>query len=335
MNTPVGFVPQVGVRLSKRDKLQTVLTRLGIIRNDYTVAPGLYCVGSPDGDSPVLVTANYKLSFDSLRKELNSTDAWILVLDTRGINVWCAAGKGLFSHTELIRQVHLSRLESVVNHRELILPQLGATGVSARQVKSGSGFRCVWGPVRAEDIPAFLENGRKGEPAMRRVSFSLKERVELIPVEFTNLGKMTLIILALSFVLSGIGPGIYSLSAAWSRGLPAAWSFVAGALIGTVAVPVLLPLIPGKAFALKGGLAGIVFGGAFLLAGPWLLSSFEYLALFLWILVISSFLAMNFTGSTPYTSPSGVEKEMKRAMPLQGAGLVLSLIFWIGAGFLG
>lgn len=132
--------------LSLKDKWQTLGTRLGFIRNKYAVAPGLYCVGTPDRDSPVLVTANYKLSFDSLRRELAGIAAWVLVLDTRGINVWCAAGKELFSHAELIRQVRLSRLETMVNHRELILPQLGATGVSAREVKKKCGFKCIWGP---------------------------------------------------------------------------------------------------------------------------------------------------------------------------------------------
>lgn len=326
-------VPQVNTMLSLKDKRQTLGTRLGFIRNKYAVAPGLYCVGTPDRDSPVLVTANYKLSFDSLRRELAGIAAWVLVLDTRGINVWCAAGKELFSHAELIRQVRLSRLETMVNHRELILPQLGATGVSAREVKKKCGFKCIWGPVRATDIPRFLQNGKTGDPAMRRVSFNLRERIELIPVEITNLGKIGLVILGLCFALSGIGPDIFSLSAAWSRGLVAVWAFIVGVLVGTVVVPVLLPVIPGKAFSLKGALAGALFGGMFLSGGPWSLSPLESLALFLWILVLSSFLAMNFTGSTPYTSPSGVEKEMKRAMPLQGIGLILGLVLWIGAGF--
>jgi hypothetical protein len=42
---------------------------------------------------------------------------------------------------------------------------------------------------------------------------------------------------------------------------------------------------------------------------------------------------MNFTGSTPYTSPSGVEKEMRKAMPLQALAGLVSIILWIGAAF--
>jgi hypothetical protein len=48
---------------------------------------------------------------------------------------------------------------------------------------------------------------------------------------------------------------------------------------------------------------------------------------------LSSYLAMNFTGSTPYTSPSGVEKEMRRAIPLQTAAAVLGLIIWVVSAF--
>ncbi|RXM20875.1 acetyl-CoA synthase subunit gamma, partial [Citrobacter sp. AAK_AS5] len=79
--------------------------RWNIKRMDYRVAPGLYAVGEPTADSPVLVTANYKLTFDGLRSELGGVDAWMLVLDTLGVNVWCAAGKGTFSTAELARRV--------------------------------------------------------------------------------------------------------------------------------------------------------------------------------------------------------------------------------------
>ena len=58
----------------------------------YSVEPGLYALGQPDDSSPVLVTANYKMSFDWLQQALPNRNAWIPVGDTKGINVWCAAG---------------------------------------------------------------------------------------------------------------------------------------------------------------------------------------------------------------------------------------------------
>ena len=104
----------------------------------------------------MLVTANYKLSFDSLRFALGGIDAWLLVTDTRGINVWCAAGKGTFSASEVCEVVRRSRLAEVVSHRRLILPQLAAPGVTAREVTRGCGFSVRFGPVRATDLRAWF-----------------------------------------------------------------------------------------------------------------------------------------------------------------------------------
>ena len=57
------------------------------------------------------------------------------------------------------------------------------------------------------------------------------------------------------------------------------------------------------------------------------------LALVLITAAVSSYLAMNFTGSTPFTSPSGVEKEMRRAIPIQAAAAVAAVAAWIGSAF--
>ncbi|MCL2605833.1 MAG: acetyl-CoA synthase subunit gamma, partial [Coriobacteriia bacterium] len=80
--------------LSFKDTLRGWKVRWGIGRMDYKIESGLYAVGKPDTSSPVLVSANYKLTFDALRKNLGGLDCWLLILDTKGINVWCAAGKG-------------------------------------------------------------------------------------------------------------------------------------------------------------------------------------------------------------------------------------------------
>ncbi len=170
---------------------------------NYTVAPGLYGIGEPSSNSPVLVTANYKLTFDVLRKEMAGLNVWILVVDTRGINVWCAAGKKTFSTQEVVQRVKLSSLDRVVDHRKLILPQLSATGVSAQQVKKGCGFKVVWGPVRAVDIKSFLTSGMKADTDMRRVTFSFPERVVLIPVELSVVLKQMVWLIILAFPLVG------------------------------------------------------------------------------------------------------------------------------------
>jgi hypothetical protein len=333
IDTPIGPVPSVKTQLERTDFLGTISARLGIERDQYEIAPGLYCVGNPGQDSPVLVTANYKLSFDTLRRELTSLDAWILVIDTRGINVWCAAGKGLFCTREVVRCINRSMLKKVVRHNQLILPQLAATGVSAHRVKKESGFSVLWGPVRTKDIQRFLAKGCKIDTSMRRVTFSMGERIVLIPVELSHLPKPTMWLLPAIFLLSGIGTNFFSFSDAFSRGLMVLAAYGAGILGGAVAAPVLLPWIPVRAFALKGMLTGIAAGLAVAAIFYSRIFWAEALALLLITMVISSYLAMNFTGSTPFTSPSGVEKEMRKAIPLQAAVALIALVMWVAAAF--
>jgi CO dehydrogenase/acetyl-CoA synthase gamma subunit (corrinoid Fe-S protein) len=123
--------------------------RLSAFRNNYIVEPGMYAVGAPDKSSDVLVSANYKLSFDALRQVLKGLNAWVLVLDTKGINVWCAAGKGTFGTDELVQRISVTKLNRIVDHRRIIVPQLGAPGISGHEVKKASGFKVCYGPVRA------------------------------------------------------------------------------------------------------------------------------------------------------------------------------------------
>ncbi len=333
VNSAAGPVPRAATRLSVRDILGSVSVRCGLRRNRYAVAPGLYGIGTPGPDSVVLVTANYKLTFDVLRRELSGIDAWILVLDTRGVNVWCAAGKSLFSTDEVVRQVQRTGLERVVCHRRLVLPQLAATGVAARQVQRKSGFEVVWGPVQARDIPNFLEAGLEAAEPMRRVTFTLAERLVLVPVELALALKPSAIILSALFLISGVGSGFFSLQAAWARGLLAAAAYAVGVLGGALAAPVLLPWIPGRAFASKGAWTGAALG-AVLSALVWAhLRAAEAAALILLAAAVSSYLGMNFTGATPFTSPSGVEKEMRRAMPFQAAALLAFALIWVVSAF--
>ena len=333
IDTAAGSVPKIKPKPEISDILGTIKVRLGINRSQYKVAPGLYSMGDTTPTSPVLVTGNYKLSFDALRKELQGEHVWILVLDTRGVNVWCAAGKKTFSTHEVIRRVKMARLQEIVSHKRLILPQLSATGVSGKQVKKGCGFKVTWGPIQARDIRSFLRAGLKADKSMRRVTFTFLERLILVPVELSFLRKYLLWILLAGFILSGIGPSLFSISLAWSRGLIMIAACVAGIFSGAVAAPVLLPWIPGKAFAVKGAITGLLMGAGMVLMLGKAIDSVEIAALIFFIIAISSHLAMNFTGSTPYTSPSGVEKEMRIAIPFQAGAIILSIVGWIGSMF--
>jgi hypothetical protein len=307
---------------------------VGPLRNHYKVNPGLYGVGSPDPDSPILVTANYKPSFDAVRFSLVNLDAWLLVVDTRGINVWCAAGKRTFSTEEVIFSVESTRIKDITNQRTLILPQLSATGVSAVDVKKGCGFEVLFGPIKAKDIPDFIKNKNVASEAMRSVTFTARERAVLIPVELYLTLRPLAIIAIVAFLLSGIGQEVFSLTVAWHRGLSLIQATLLGILSGSVLLPILLPWLYGRQFWIKGLWPGLIVGLLFCITADQL-AGLDRIALFLWIMTLSSFQGMNFTGCTPYTSPSGVEYEMRRGIPIQAFVLFTGLVLWMSSPFIG
>jgi len=300
---------------------------------DYMVDPGLYALGNPDNSSPVLVTANYKMSFDYLRKELPDRNAWILVLDTKGINVWCAAGHGTFGTEELLKRIELSGLKNIVSHRKLILPQLGAPGVAGHIVKKISGFRVYYGPVRANDLPAYLDSGWKTTPEMRIMTFPLKERAVLIPIEGVYAVKPFLLIAPVLFILSGIGGPAGFWANTLNYGSFAVLAFLSAIVSGAVLNPLLLPYLPGRAFSTKGFSLGLVVALLLLYLRDVNLQIWtgriEALAWLLIIPGISAYLAMNFTGASTYTSLSGVKKEMRWALPAEIAAVTAGLAVWI------
>jgi hypothetical protein len=329
--TSASNIPQVLGKLNYRDLLGAVMVRWSINRDNYRVTPGLYAIGKPSELSGVFVSANYKLSFDHLRKNLDGLDAWILVLDTKGINVWCAAGKGTFGTRELVNRIRETRLEEIISHRRIIVPQLGAVGISAHEVKKQTerGFDVVYGPVKAQHIKDFISNKYVTTREMRSVTFTFAERARLIPVDFVYGKYKLLIAFALFFILSGLNRNGISFQLAIDRGLEAILYVFLSYIAGIVITPLALPYIPGRSFAFKGFIAGtVVF---FILL--WLNHSghnyYETISWFLIISGISSFVAMNFTGSSTYTSLSGVKKEMKIAIPLQIAFSVIGVILFI------
>ena len=170
LETPAGRVPVIATALGPADRVGAWKARWGIGRMSYLVPPGLYAVGAPGPRDPVLVTANYKMSYDLVRSELAGRNAWLLVLETNGINVWCAAGKGTFGTGELVARIEASRLAKVVEHRQLILPLLGAPGVSAHEVGARTGFTVRFAAIEARDIPRYLDGGMRTTPEMRELT---------------------------------------------------------------------------------------------------------------------------------------------------------------------
>jgi hypothetical protein len=310
--------------LTAQDRQDHILTRLGYRRMQHRVAPGLYSIGAPDKDSPVLVTANYSLSFDALRSSLKGVDAFIMVLDTKGINVWCAAGKGTFGTEEVVRRVQETGLSEVVSHRKLILPQLGAPGVNANEVKKRTGFHVEYGPIRAADVKEYMRSGATAE--MRRVRFPWRDRAVLIPVELKNY-LLPLVVITSALALLGQLLGALMVLTVF--------------LSGIVLFPLLLPILPTKEFSSKGIILGILMALPFsvflLLQGDITLGRVLYaiappLLMSPWV----GYISLNFTGCSTYTSRTGVRREIFRYIPVMAllfiTGAVLAIMVWVSYG---
>ncbi len=334
LDSAIGKIDQVSTVWSREDIVATLKVRWSIGRMRYTVEPGIYAIGSPDENSEVFVTGNFKLSFDHVRRALQSMNVWLLILDTKGINVWCAAGKGTFGTAELIHRIKTHQLEKLLTHHKIIVPQLGAVGVSAHEVRNQTGFRIIYGPVRAEDIKDFVDLQHKATPEMRKIKFTLPDRLKLIPVEITY-GKHYLILVpAIFFILSGLNPHGYSIDFALNNGARAVLNLLIAYISGCILTPILLPYLPFKRFSLKGLLIGWIFTSLLLYLQLLGNNILEIISWYLMMGGLSSFMAMNFTGSSTFTSLSGVQKEMKLSLPVQIIGTAIGCIAWIIARFI-
>jgi hypothetical protein len=304
-----------------RNMRDHIKARLGYHRFSHLVKPGLYSLGKPVPGSPVFVTSNYTLSFDALRSSIKGTDGYILVLDTNGINVWCAAGKGTFGTKEVIKRVQESGLASVVSHRRLILPQLGAPGVSAHEVQKQTGFQVEYGPVRAEDLPRYLKNGP--DPEMRKVKFPLKDRIVLIPVEIVQSFIIMAVAAVVLFLMGGIVPALMAISVV---------------LAGTVLFPILMPWLPTKEFSSKGIVLGLMVSLPFIAnsvtnrgGDPYWMTLLFVVADALLMAPGVGYLALNFTGSSTFASRTGVKREIFRYIPIMVAMFIVGGVLFAAA----
>ncbi len=331
ITTPAGAVHSIASVWTRADYVGMIRSRIGAFRMQYSVEPGLYAVGEPTSESDVFVSANYKLSFDILRQSLAGMNAWVLGLDTKSINVWCAAGKGTFGTDELVNRVTAAKLDSVVSHRRLVLPQLGAVGVDAAAVQKRTGFRVSFGPVQAKDIPAYVKAGYKKTAEMRTITFSLLDRLILTPMEINPAMKKFPWFAGGFLLLFGLQPSGILFRDAWNSGLPFIILLLLAVAAGAFVTPVLLPFVPFRSFAVKGWIAGLALT-ALAASGFGLVDSHQSLLLaaaYLFFPALSSYIALQFTGSTTFTGMSGVKKELKIGIPAYIAAAAVSSILMV------
>ncbi|HEY69949.1 MAG TPA: methyltransferase domain-containing protein [Anaerolineae bacterium] len=301
-------IPRLRHRISLRSLLVDLWALfLRVIPPYPKVRPGLYAVGHPDTTSPVFVSGNFDLSVRRLVRELDGkVDAWLLVADSKGINVWCAAGGGYFTADSVIAAVGSSRIESIVQHRHLILPQLCANGVDADRIRGEIGWQTAWGPVRAEDIPSYLAGGKKTD-AMRWLRFPLVDRLEMVSA---TLGLYAIMILIPLLIF-------------WR---PLFWP-VAISLFGlSYFYGVMLPWLPGRDGLVKSiPLALIALAGLF--AYVTLVNPLPPLRLFHWTIGLtglSVFVAAELQGMSPFMRGEQANWGWELLI-----GIALGLIYWL------
>ena len=211
---------------------------------------GLFRIGNPDRDSPVLVTCNFYITVRRMMRLLRGLDLWLLVADSKGVNVWCAAGAEEFNTHSVVSAVKTSGIADRVDHRRLTLPPLGAPGIRARDVEEQTGWSVRWGPVQERDIPRYVREGERRDEKMKRARYDWRERLD------TGLGSMFPF-----FFLGAVGFALFG------RHLLVDYIVVGG--LAFVFFMLACPLLPGKT-----GLAKVVFLevilGAVLVLTEWL-----------------------------------------------------------------
>ncbi len=323
--TALGPVKRLSSLVTQSDKRMNALIRQSPLRNNWKVTPGVYAVGNPNDMSDVFVTGNYKTSVDFLRGSVPG-NSWIIVLDTHGINVWCAAGKGTFGTQEVVRLIEKCSLKELVSHRRIILPQLGAPGVSAFEVKQKTGFTVVYGPVRAEDINTFVTAGYKASKDMRRVRFELGERMILTPLEFIQSLKFTAVAVVLFVCLAIAGKYDFT-DTSWISQL-LVWG-VSISFFGSVLFPAALPALKGNWFTVRAIPISAVWAvGTFAWVTRSGSSYFEAAGMCLIGAALIEYYALNFTGATPITSYTETTNETLKVLPiLIGVAVVGGLVY--------
>ncbi len=145
----------------------------------FPAKTGYQRVGKPDKDSPVLLTCNFHLTILRLKEATRGLNYHLLIANSKGINVWCAATGDSLNNHSVISVIKTSGIENKVNHKKIILPQLAAPGVESKVIQKSVGWKILWGPVDAKDIPEFIESNYEKTDEMKQVEFRFVQRIEM------------------------------------------------------------------------------------------------------------------------------------------------------------
>jgi ubiquinone/menaquinone biosynthesis C-methylase UbiE len=270
------------------------------------IQPGIYQSGNPNSSSPILVTANYDFTYIKLMRALKGVDAWVLVLDTDGINVWCAARGNDFGNSQLIEAIEATGIQNYVDHKKLILPQLSAGGISIPQLPKQFPFKIKYGPVWSKYLPEYLEEKPSKKPDnMKLAKFNFYHRIRAGTTHTTFLLRK-IFIYPFLIALLGLLSSLY-----WTNKLTWLAYFLLWIIISNGIISILFPLSNfTRKFILKGTFFGIVnlilLGAITMILHQSLLFTLLNLPFFYWV---SFFSTMSFSGYTMATAPREIQGE--------------------------
>jgi len=138
-----------------------LLERLNIFtdpQRPMTVTEGIYEIGNPDENSPVLVTTNFALTYFIVSGEIEGSrvPTWLLIKDSEGLSVMTAWAAGKFAGDDVGVFVKKSGIADKVKTRELIIPGYAAA-IAGDVEEELPGWKITVGPREAAHIPAFLK----------------------------------------------------------------------------------------------------------------------------------------------------------------------------------
>jgi acetyl-CoA decarbonylase/synthase complex subunit gamma len=160
-----------GIVVIKNMEPWELLTLVTVRQNVYTdpqkpiqIEEGLYQVGAPDENSPVLVTTNFSLTYFTVEGDVEASrvPAWIVVVDTEGTSVLTAWAAEKFTAEIIAQKVKAFDVGSKVKHRKLVLPGHVAVLSGKLEDELGQEWKVVVGPRESSGIPSFLRTSWPG-----------------------------------------------------------------------------------------------------------------------------------------------------------------------------
>jgi acetyl-CoA decarbonylase/synthase complex subunit gamma len=160
-----------GIVVVKNMEAWELLTLVTVRQNIYTdpqkpiqIEEGLYQVGTPDENSPVLVTTNFSLTYFTVEGDVEASrvPAWIVVVDTEGTSVLTAWAAEKFTAEVIAQKVKAFDVGSKVKHRKLVIPGHVAVLSGKLEDELGQEWKVVVGPRESSGIPSFLRTSWPG-----------------------------------------------------------------------------------------------------------------------------------------------------------------------------